>query len=925
MNFSRILSREVLPAIAVLLGLYWISRSNYLLYHSLAEVFAAVVAFGIFIVAWNSRRVLQNHYLLFIGIAYFFVACLDLLHMLAYKGMGVFAVDDGNAATQLWLAARYLESAALLLAPVFLKRRLNVLFTFYGFAAITAGLLASIFLFNLFPTAFQVETGLTTFKIVSEFIICILLILSLTIIWNKRAEFDPEVFRPILLSILATIVSELLFAAYVRVDEFTNFLGHYFKIISFFCMYVAIVQTGIAKPFSLLFRELSDEKDALKLERNFINTILDTAPAIITVTDSNGSVINVNSTCETTIKVPVGEAQGQKLWDVFSPETEDHALKGVMLGVASDNYPITHEGTIYDRADRRRNISWSHAGLTGPSGQVENIISIGVDITDRRRAEEALEQAKQELEERIRKRTAELLAKNKELEKEIAERKLTEEALKISEERYRTIGELIPYGVWAKDPEGKVIYLSQNFLDMIGVTLDECRNIGWYHKLHPDDLDATTGDWRHCTEDGNAWDYEHRIVDKDGNLKIVLCRGLPLKNQAGKTLSYIGIHLDITDRKQAEEEILRSRRLYKTFYENTPAMLHSLDDNARIVAVNNYWLEFMGYERKEVIGRLPSEFLTKESADFVRDKGLPNFFKSGSIKELELQFVKKNGEIVDVLFNAVSEPSLDAEGYRSLGVSVDITRLKRAEAALEQQTRELAKSNQDLEQFAFAASHDLQEPLRNVALSLQILERSYRDKLGPDAGAMIDVAIGSVYGMRKAINEILDYSRIEARGKEFKITDCSTIAKKVLKDFHLVISKLKANIQLGPLPLVMADSKQLEQVFRNLIDNALKFHSEAAPQIAINVERKSGEWVFTIQDNGIGLEQQYCEKVFIMFQRLNNRMLYPGTGVGLAMARRIVERHDGRIWIESTPSSGTTVHFTLPTSEKLNELGTETH
>jgi hypothetical protein len=250
--------------VLVLFGLYLTSLYNYLLFHSLAELFSIVIGCGIFIIAWNSRRFLHNNYLLFLGIAYLFISGIDLLHTLAYKGMGVFRGYDANLPTQLWISARYLESFTLFIAPFFLGTKLKARFAFLGYILATFLLLASVFYWKIFPTCFVEGIGLTPFKRISEYLISLMLLGSIAMLVRKRHEFDLDVLRLLIVSISLTVASELAFTFYIHVYGLSNLIGHYLKIISFYLIYKAIVETGLAKPYALLFRDLKRSEAALQ-------------------------------------------------------------------------------------------------------------------------------------------------------------------------------------------------------------------------------------------------------------------------------------------------------------------------------------------------------------------------------------------------------------------------------------------------------------------------------------------------------------------------------------------------------------------------------------------------------------------------------------------------------------------------------------
>ena len=246
--------------------LYVSSLYSYLLFHGIAEIFSISVCACIFIMTLNSRRFIQNGYLLFIGVAYFFVAIIDGIHTLAYKGMGVFPGYDANLATQLWIAARYLQSISLLVAPAFFRKKPNLPLIFVLYTAICGTLFVAIFSRNLFPDCFIEGVGLTSFKIISEYIISIILLVSLLLLALDRRQFEPGVFKLLAASIIITILSELAFTSYVSVYGFFNLLGHFLKILAFYLVYKAIVETGLKRPYSLIFRELYEERQKLNAE-----------------------------------------------------------------------------------------------------------------------------------------------------------------------------------------------------------------------------------------------------------------------------------------------------------------------------------------------------------------------------------------------------------------------------------------------------------------------------------------------------------------------------------------------------------------------------------------------------------------------------------------------------------------------------------
>ena len=251
----------------VLVGLYCTTQINYLLFHSLVEIFSIVVAFSFFLITWNSKIYIKNQYLLFIGIAYLFIAFLDLAHTLAYKGMPIF-IDYDYYANQLWIGARYLESGTLLVAFYFLgaDKKFNPEKIFIVYAILTVFIILSIFYWKIFPECFVAGKGLTAFKKISEYVICLFLIGCIALLHKNRSRFQPYIYNVLMLSIICTIISELAFTFYVTNYGLSNLVGHYFKIFSFLLIYKAIIETGIKSPYAIIFKELDATNKSLRNE-----------------------------------------------------------------------------------------------------------------------------------------------------------------------------------------------------------------------------------------------------------------------------------------------------------------------------------------------------------------------------------------------------------------------------------------------------------------------------------------------------------------------------------------------------------------------------------------------------------------------------------------------------------------------------------
>jgi light-regulated signal transduction histidine kinase (bacteriophytochrome) len=262
----------------------------------------------------------------------------------------------------------------------------------------------------------------------------------------------------------------------------------------------------------------------------------------------------------------------------------------------------------------------------------------------------------------------------------------------------------------------------------------------------------------------------------------------------------------------------------------------------------------------------------------------------------------------------------DGKPRRLVGVNIDITERRKTEEDMARLLSELQRSNKELEQFAYIASHDLQEPLRMIASYVQLLEQKYKGRLDEKADKYIYFAVDGALRMQNLIEALLAYSRVTTRGAPFDPVDTNLVFTHVVVNLSAVIKENHAVVTKDPLPTVRGDEAQLAQLFQNLIGNAIKFRKpDTPPLVHVSAKKARKQWAFSVRDNGIGMEAKYFDRIFQIFQRLHTHAEYPGTGIGLAICKRIVERHGGRIWLESAPGEGTTFFFTLATTGEDND------
>jgi len=367
-------------------SLYYMSRANYLLFHSLAEILSVVIAGGIAMIAWNSRHLVRRHFLLFIGLGYPFIGLVGLLHTFSYNGLSVFPDKTGaNLPTQLWIAARYLESCTFLVAPLFLDRRLRPGIVLAGYTLITGLLLASILIWPVFPVCYIDDVGLTTFKKVSEYLISIIWLVVIFGLLVHRDKFDTPVLRQLLLAVGCNIAAELSFTRYVDVYGLLNFSGHFLRIVAVYFLYRAIIEKSLSDPYRSLFRELH-------LSEQHFRGIYETAPLAFVVWDEQCRITEWNRTAERIFGWTAAEVKGRDFFGFLVPE-QDRAHVGEVVAALRRGEPISRSiNANLTKSGRTIICDWNNSILWGLDGSFSGVLSLGLDITEQKKAEEVLRQ-----------------------------------------------------------------------------------------------------------------------------------------------------------------------------------------------------------------------------------------------------------------------------------------------------------------------------------------------------------------------------------------------------------------------------------------------------------------------------------------------------------------------------------------------------
>jgi PAS domain S-box-containing protein len=410
-------------------------------------------------------------------------------------------------------------------------------------------------------------------------------------------------------------------------------------------------------------------------------------------------------------------------------------------------------------------------------------------------------------------------------------------------------------------------------------------------------------------EAGAVRDYPLEIQHADGHQTPVLYNASVYRDAAGAVAGVFAAARDVTEQKRAEEATRQASAYNRSLLEASLDPLVTIGRDGTLTDVNRAAETVTGYSREELVGTDFADYFTDPAS---ARAGYEAAYESGEVRDYPLEIQHADGHLTPVLYNA--SVYRDAAGAVAgvFAAARDITTQRSAESQLKDTIQELARSNQELEQFAYVASHDLQEPLRVISNYVQLIARRYAGQIDTDADDFINYIVEGATQMKTLINDLLAYSRVSTRGKPFEEVNVGDIMRMVLKALDVAIQESGAVIEYSELPTVFADPTQLTQLFQNLIANAVKFRSERTPEIKVTVKQEDEAWVFSVQDNGIGIESEYFDQLFKIFQRLHTKSEYPGTGIGLAICKRIVERHGGRIWVESEFGVSTTFSFTIP-------------
>jgi PAS domain S-box-containing protein len=648
-------------------------------------------------------------------------------------------------------------------------------------------------------------------------------------------------------------------------------------------------------------RELADQKFALDQH------------AIVAVTDVQGTITYVNDKFCDISRYPKAELIGQN-HRILNSGHHPKAFFQLMYATIA-NGKVWH-GEIKNRA-KDGSIYWVDTTIVpfmSSEGKPRQYVAIRADITDRKRAEE-----------------------------DVADQKFALDQHAI---------------VAITDVRGTITYVNDKFCAISQYSKDEL--IGQNHRIlnsghHPKQFFQQM---YHIIANGKVWHGEIMNRAKDGSIYWVDTTIVPFAGADGKPRQYVAIRADVTERKRAEE--VRERLAAVVESSDDAIISKSLD--GKIIAWNRGAEKLFGYSSSEAVGKsilflLPPERAGEETEILERIAG-----GGRGVEHFETVRVRKDGVHIDI--SATISPITDKHGVvvGASKIARDITERKRAieeiqhlnsemerrnselevqavelqkardelEVRVSERTEELASTNQvlersniELQQFAYIASHDLQSPLRSISGFVQLLKSEYEGKLDHQADDWIRRTVQAIGQMQTMIRDVLAYSRVDSRSRPFAPTAFLDVFNDAVALLESTIHDGGGHVSCGELPVVMGDRSQLVQLMQNLIGNGLKYHGDTAPNIHVSAERNGDQWAFSVRDDGIGIDPKYHERIFEIFKRLHDQTEYPGTGIGLAVCRRVVTRHGGRIWLESEAGRGSVFHFTLSEgTDKTNDQQT---
>jgi len=639
------------------------------------------------------------------------------------------------------------------------------------------------------------------------------------------------------------------------------------------------------------------EEENRKVQERF-NGIFDSSKDAIAYATLDGMLLDVNDAFSELTGYSKDELLARKKFQDITPEEYEEYEYKIIEKIIKTGNPETYEKEYIRKDGSSVPILLTTFIVKGPDGKTIGIAFIIKDITERKKLERELSVA------------------------------------------YDAIDSSVN-GVIITNLKGEITYANPVFVRMFEYESKEGLLGKPARELIPREVVQRFSDVQTIIDKVKGETEEFIAQRKDGTEFPVEVSTSVVTDQEGNDIGRMASFIDITERKKAEKELRKYRDHLEELVEKRTQKLQeseerlkeseewlsttlrsigdaviTTDIKSKVSFLNPIAESLTGWKLEEAIEKPIQDIfnIIKEETRKSVENPVSRVLREGFIVGLANHtiLIAKNGKEIPI---ADSGAPIKNDKGNIIGVILifrDIAERRKKEKELQQIMADLKCSNEELQQFAYIASHDLQEPLRMVASYTQLLAKRYKDKFDEDANEFIKYAVDGANNMKVLIENLLEYSAIQTRGNPFEFTNCEEVLKDVLLNLHKIIREIDVKITYDYLPNVMVDKTQLLQVFQNLIGNAIKFRSEDPVRIHISAKKIKKNWQFSVKDNGIGIDPEYFDRIFIIFQRLHSKSEYPGTGIGLALCKRIIERHNGKIWVESEVGKGSTFHFTIP-------------
>lgn len=886
-------ARDLALWAVIFIALFLISRFNYPLFHSFADTIITFIAAGVFVVVWNRRHQIDNHFYLFIGVGFVFFALLNFFHLLGNQGMGVFS-EYGNLGPTFYIAGRYFLAASFLIAPVFIRRKLNLAFAFVVYAVVATVAFLSIFYWHNFPATFETGIGPTGFKIFSDYLTCCMFATAIGFLFLERSYLDPKVYRYTVYSLAFSIVSGLIFSQYTNPFGVTNTIGHFFEIWSFWLMYVAFVETTILKPSDTLFRNLTRNNERISILNSRLKTINIDLHEYIREREQATAALHSN---EEVLRLAL-EAGQQGAWelDISTGKVTANARMFEIFGMPQKDDATTDDFfSLIQDEDKSKVLEAIVVGQAG-TGRYKPEYRI--------RRRDTGEERWIRTEGMVRCDPSGKPVSRVGIVRDVTEQKRTEEALRLSEEKFATAFAGNPAAIALTDLEtGTFLDVNDTWTDLTGYSREEAigqssTNISiWLNR------EERSHYREELEKNGVIRNREYTFLKKSGTRFTAHVSSQILTISGRKSI--LSTLIDVSNTKRAELALKKSEERARLLVKFAPSMIYEVDyQTSMFQSVNELMCLKLGYSREELLSMKVSDVLTKESVAIYEDRRRGYLANEHVPDSVEYTFVAKDGNHISIVINVAF---IDERENRAGAVVVahDITELKRAEAA---------KNN-----FISVLAHELRNPLSPLLSSIEMLGHlvhagQVTEMNRSDMKEFLEIADRQVKNMSRLLDDLLDISRLANNKVELKKehVDVNAIARRAVDSSReqIEIDGHAFSLSLPDAPLMIdADPVRIEQIIVNLLKNAAKFTSRGG-NIFLAVSREGNDAVIRVKDDGIGIEKEVIEDIFkpyfqIEASRTRSR---GGLGLGLMLVKNFCELHGGSIQVESG-GTGTGTEF----------------